>query len=314
MSAHAILFRPSTESDIRNWVPVLRDVFTDRDFRVAPEGTGNPADIRYLITWGLKDGDKTAWPNVRAVLGLGAGINQYVGHPQWPAGAQLVRMIDEGLERGMAEYVTAYVLRLYRDFDRLAEGVRAHDWDYAVPPSPDSVRVGIMGLGRMGGACIDALRPFGFGLRGWSRTSRHVTGVECFTGGEELENFLRATDILVCLLPLTPQTEGILNARTLGLLPRGAALINAARGKHLAEGDLIPLLDSGHLRRAVLDVLRKEPPPPDHPFLAHPRIHITPHCAAITIPQTGARTLRQAIDRLERGENPPGLVDISRGY
>ena len=171
-----------------------------------------------------------------------------------------------------------------------------------------------MGLGEMGAACASTLKGLGFRVRGWSRTEKSLPDIENFAGSARLHEFLQGTDILVCLLPLTAETRDILNSDTLSQLPRGACIINAGRGKHLVEDDLLSLLRSGHIDKATLDVFREEPLPAGHPFWTHPRVHITPHLAAITRPSTAVHSLRQSIQQLERGEQPAGFVDTAKGY
>lgn len=309
----AILFRPVVDSDLTDWVPVLNEVFKGRDFRVWPD-VGNVQEIHYLISWKLHDGDAGSYPNLKAVLALGAGVNQYIGHPEMPRGSQLVRMIDPLLDRGMAEYIASYVLRFHRDHDMLDACAVKKEWHDYTPLLAAQRRVGFMGLGKMVQAAIDLLRPFGFQIKGWSRTQKEIDGADCSAGPQGLKNFLAQTDILVCLLPLTTETENILNHKTLSLLPRGSFLINAGRGKHLVEEDLIPLLESGHIARAALDVFRKEPLESDHPFWTHPKIHVTPHVAAVTFPHSGSQALLKTIVDIESGRMPEGLVDFKRGY
>lgn len=291
----------------------MQDALAAYDFRVWPD-CGDKADIKYMVAWKVFPGDAAAWPNLKAILSLSAGVNQYVGHPDFPAHADLIRMIEPGLAQGMREYVLSYILRFHRQHDHMRALSTQTPWGNTVPPLSRQRRVGIMGLGEMGLACANALTALGFTVNGWTRTAKSIPGITCFAGTDGLEAFLSQTDILVCLLPLTPETKNILNRDTLSRLPRGACLINAARGKHLAEGDLIPLLDSGHLDQAALDVFHEEPLPANHPFRTHPRIHITPHVAAITMPETGTLSLKQVIEQMERGERPKGWVDMGRGY
>ncbi len=308
----AILFRPFFPVDHTHWVPALQKEFAGYDLRIAPD-YGADEDIEYLIVWRLEKQDTDRFPNLKAVLSLSAGVNQYIGHPGFPRGAQLVRMLDPGLKQSMTEYVSGFVLRFHRRHDDYTSGAPL-DWTPPIPALASQCSVGIMGLGDLGLACLEALRPFGFKLRGWSRTQKTIEGVTCFAGDRGLGKFLMQTDILVCLLPLTPETEDILNRDTMARLPQGASIINAARGKHIVEQDLIDLLDSGHLYRAALDVFRKEPLPEDHPFLGHGKIIATPHIAAMTMPLTAAPVLRAAIEKLEAGEKPAGLVDLDKGY
>lgn len=308
----AILFRPILGVDHSHWVPALRAALAPYELRIWPD-CGAPEDIEYMIAWKVFPGDATAWPNLKAILSLSAGVNQYVGHPDFPSHAQLIRMIEPGLTQGMVEYVTSYVLRFHKRHDHMRT-LATGPWGSTIPALTHQRRIGIMGLGEMGSACAKALQALGFTVSGWSRTEKNLPQIQSFAGYDQLRPFLAQTDILVCLLPLTSETRDILNSDTLSALPRGACLINAARGKHLVEGDLLALLDSGHIDQATLDVFREEPLPPAHPFWQHPRIHITPHLAAITMPDTGAQSLKQAIDLMESGTHPTGWVDLKRGY
>lgn len=311
----AVLFRPFYPVDNSHWIPALRAGLGDLDLRIAPD-CGDPSDIEYLIGWAITPEDKTAWPRLRAVLSLRAGLDRwFVGNANMPEGVALVRMIDPGLIAQMTEYVGAYVLRFHRELDRLECGGPEENWSAAlIPTLAAERRIGIMGLGTLGQACAETLRPFGFSLSGWSRTPKTVPGVSVFAGPDARDAFLRQSDILVCLLPLTPETENILDARAFALMPRGACLINAARGRHVVDRDLIAALDSGHLRGAVLDVFREEPLPRDHPFRSHPKIRLTPHISAITHPITGTAALRRSLEALQKGEKPPGLFDPAQGY
>lgn len=309
----AVLFRPVFKNDTRDWVPALKKELKDFELRIAPD-IGNPADIHYLIGWKLFEGDKTAWPNLKAVLPLSTGIERYINNPDFPDNAKLVRMIEPGLNQGMSEYVASYVLRFHRDHDRWAGIPDAQYWDPHIPKLAKDRTIGFLGLGNLTQSCIDTLKPFGFNIKGWSRTEKTIPGVSSFHGPEQLKPFLKDCEILICLLPLTPETENILNNDTLSTLPKGACLINPARGAELVDEDLIKLLNSNHLKYAALDVFRKEPLPDDHPFWSHQRIFITPHIAAITMPETGAIALRQAIETIEAGRTPPSLIDRDKGY
>lgn len=308
----AVLFHPLIPVDKTHFLPLLREALREHDFRVFPD-TGDKADITALITWKLFKGDATAYPNLRTILSLSAGVNQYIGHPELPKNVRLVRMIEPGLSQGMMEYVISYVMRFHKQHDHM-KALAAQPWGSTIPPLASQRRIGIMGMGEMGRACATALTALGFPVNGWSRSDKTITGITHFTGQAGLGDFLKNTDILVCLLPLTADTQGILNKETLSLLPRGACLINAARGKHLVEEDLIPLLHSGHLDQAALDVFRVEPLPADHPFQHEMRIHITPHLAAITRPESAVESIKQALEQLAKGEDPAGLVDLGRGY
>ncbi|HEY0900686.1 MAG TPA: glyoxylate/hydroxypyruvate reductase A [Micavibrio sp.] len=309
----AVLFRPVFDYDTRDWLPALQKELAAFDFRTAP-AIGDPADIHYLVGWKLWEGDKTRWPNLKAVLPLSTGVDRYIGNPEFPHPAKLVRMIEPGLNQGMAEYVASYVLRYHRDHDQWQDAQTRQDWRHDIPKLASQRRIGFLGLGNLARSCIAMLAPFGFQVSGWSRAPKTIPGVQSFAGADQLKPFLAGCEILICLLPLTAQTENILNHDTLSCLPAGACLINPARGKELVDEDLIALLDKGHVRYAALDVFRQEPLPADHPFWRHPRIHLTPHIAAVTIPQTGAQALRQVIETIEAGGTPAGLVDFTQGY
>lgn len=309
----AILFRPSVPIDQEYWAPALRDAFAGDDLRIAPD-TGDASDIEFLIAWKLEEGDKTRWPSLKALLSLSAGVNQYVGHPELPDDIRLIRMLDPGLMAGMCEYVASFVYRFHREHDALAAERADVEWSSRIPKLASDRSVGFLGLGTLGQACANALRPAGFRLRGWGRSEKQVDGVESFHGPAGLGPFLGGTDILVNLLPLTPETEDIIDAKLLRQLPRGACLINAARGKHVVDADLIAALDDGQIAMAALDVFRKEPLPADHPFWTHPKILITPHLAAVTTPRTAIPVLKENIAMLRAGKTPAGQVDLSRGY
>lgn len=309
----AILFRPVFDYDLRDWAPALKRELAGYDLRIAPD-IGKPEDVHYLIGWKLFEGDKTAWPNLKAVLPLSTGVDRYIGNPEFPDHALLVRMIEPGLNQGMAEYVASFVLRFHREHDRWKEAQDNRHWTHDMPRLATRRTIGLLGLGNLAHSCIDVLKPFGFNLRGWSRSAKDLPGITCFHGRDQLQTFLSECEILICLLPLTSETQDILNRETLSCLPRGACLINPARGREIVDDDLIALLDSGHLAYAALDVFRKEPLPADHPFWNHPRIILTPHIAAVTMPDTGAIALRRTIETIEAGGLPAGLVDMKKEY
>jgi glyoxylate/hydroxypyruvate reductase A len=254
-------------------------------------------------------------PNLKAVFSIGAGVDGFLADPDYPKHVPLVRFVEKGLAEEMAQFCVMHVLihyRMQRDFDRAQA---AGKWRQALlPKRPHETRVGILGLGEIGSVVAERLRPFGFTLLGWSRTRKQVEGVESFAGDDELPVFLSRTDILICLLPLTPQTRGILNAKLFAQLPKDAFVINVARGGHLVDADLIAALDSGHLSGAVLDVFHQEPLPEGNPFWVHPKVTVTPHIAAITEPRVAAQHVVDNIRRMERGEKLENVVDLKRGY
>jgi glyoxylate/hydroxypyruvate reductase A len=214
----------------------------------------------------------------------------------------------------MTEYVVFHVLRYHRRTPELERQQSEARWEQLHHALPWERRVGLLGLGVLGTDAADKLKALRFDVAGWSRTPRNLPGVTCFHGASGLAEFLARTEILVCLLPLTPETRGIINARTLATLPRGACIINAARGGHVVPVDLLAALDSGHVAYATLDVFDEEPLPPSHPFWRHPRITVTPHVASLTHPATALPYIVDNIRRFQRGEPMRNLVDLSRGY
>jgi len=225
-----------------------------------------------------------------------------------------VRLDDAGMSVQMAEYVCHAVIRHFRELDGYDTDTQAGQWSYRKPRRRDDFAVGVMGLGVLGERVAKALQVFDFPVNGFSRSAKNLAGVRCFSGAQGLQDFLAASRVLVNLLPLTPETENILNHATLSQLPKGGYLINVARGKHLVEEDLIALIDSGHLAGATLDVFRTEPLPAAHPFWQHPQITMTPHTSARTLRDESIAQIVGKIQALQRGEAINGVVDPQRGY
>jgi len=226
----------------------------------------------------------------------------------------VVRMIDPGLTRGMTEFALLQVLYHHRRMIEFTASQRRHEWRPRLAPLAPDRTIGIMGLGVLGRDAAKHLRQAGFRIAGWSRTAHRVAGIRTYAGQEALPRFLAQAQILVCLLPLTPATQGIMNAALFAQLPKGAAVINLARGSHLVQSDLVAALDSGHLSGASLDVFDDEPLPPENPLWAHPRVVVTPHVASLTRRDTGALFVARTVRSLMAGKRPRGLVDRRRGY
>ena len=296
----------------REWATLLAEHAPDLDFRMWPD-IGDPAEVRYLVAWQPPSDIATLFPNLEVLFSVAAGVDQ-LDLSSVPAHLPVARMVDPNLIASMAEYVVMSVLALHRDLVAYIDLQRAGKWqEMRVVPAPRR-RVGIMGLGSLGMASIERLRPFGFPLSGWSRTQKQIDGVACHAGAEGLATFLAAADILVCLLPLTRETRGILDARTFAALPAGAGIVNVGRGGHLVDDDLVAALDSGHLRGAIVDVVSTEPPPAGHPFWTHPKIILTPHVASMTQPQTAAFVFLDNVRRHQPREPLLGAIDRGRGY
>ncbi len=308
----AILFR-STPAATARWRPLLGELMPEHEFRFWPE-IGDPAAIEYAMVWQPPPGLLAGLPNLRLIVGLGAGVDHLLRDPELPRHIPIMRLVDPYMTDAMSEYVVLQVLRLHRqDLDYLAQQ-RARLWEEREQKNAAERPVGILGFGTLGQDAGRKLRALGFPVAGWSRTAKEVAGFAAFAGADGLAALAARSEILVCLLPLTAATGGILNARLFARLPHGAGLVNAGRGGHLIEADLIPALDSGQLSGAVLDVFREEPLSPEHPFWGHPRIVVTPHIAAETHPPTAAAIIRDAIRRFAAGLPIANRVDWTRGY
>ncbi|MDT7532364.1 glyoxylate/hydroxypyruvate reductase A [Sphingobium sp. SA2] len=295
---------------------IWREIFADEAADVAfvdPTDPHDPATIRYLAAWNPSADLIATLPAVEVLFSIGAGIDQF-DMTRLPPHVRVVRMIEPGIRQGMVEYVTMAVLALHRNLIDHGIAQREGRWNPIKLVPAGQRRVGVMGLGNLGRAVLEGLGPFGFALSGWSRSAHDIDGVNCHAGDAALPAFLSSCDILICLLPLTPETRGILCRDRLAQLPSGASLINVGRGGHLVEQDLLSLLDEGHMSGAVLDVFDPEPLPAGHAFWTHPRIIMTPHIASMTRADSAARALIANIRRHESGQPMEGEVVRGRGY
>jgi len=295
------------------WREELEKRLPGIEVRVWPD-IGDKTSIDYALVWLPEKGLLGSLPKLKAILSLGAGVDHIFRDPDLPPGVPIARVVDPNLTARMTEYVLLHVLRYHRQqpaYDALQAAAR---WEELDQPAAHDRTVGIMGLGELGGDAARALVALGFKVAAWSRREKELAGVESFAGDDGLAPFLAKSEILVCLLPLTPETTGILGAALFDRLPTGACLINAARGRHLVEDDLIPALESGQLAYATLDVFRAEPLPADHPFWRDPRITVTPHIASISDPRSVADLVAENIRRVEAGERPLNEVDPAVGY
>ncbi|EJL01512.1 MULTISPECIES: glyoxylate/hydroxypyruvate reductase A [Pseudomonas] len=294
------------------WRRLFAEHAPDIEWRAWPD-IGDPRDIRYLAAWQAPDDVQTLLPNLEVLFALSAGVDQ-LDLDRLPATLPVVRLLDPGISQGMCEYASFAVLSLHRDMLRYRQQQAERRWQaHRLVPAAQR-RVGVMGLGLQAQQILATLKAFGFALSGWARSAHDIAGVECFAGSDQLPAFLGQCDIVVCVLPLTEQTRGILNRQLFQHLPRGAALVNMGRGGHLVETDLLEALADGQLSAAVLDVLEQEPASPDHPFWNHPQILLTPHIAAMTQPESAFGVLLDNIRRHQRGESMLGLVDRERNY
>jgi glyoxylate/hydroxypyruvate reductase len=281
-------------------------------FRTWPE-IGDAREVRFLAAWQPPEHIARTFPNLEVLFSVGAGVDQF-DFSTLPPQLHVVRMVEPGLIACMAEYVAWAALSLHRQAPLYLRQQRRGEWkEHPVRPA-STRRVGVMGMGSLGRAALGQLRQLGFDCAGWNRSRRSEPDVRCYAGEAELHEFLARTDILVCLLPLTSETRGILDRRVFDALPEGAALVNAGRGGHLVQADLLAALDDGRLSAAILDVCEPEPLPRGHPFWNHPGIWLTPHVASATQAETGAEALLDNLRRYQAGLPLDGVIDRARGY
>ncbi len=274
-----------------------------------------PEAIDYILSFRPPAGLLASLPNLKVAFSLGAGVDGFLSDPSYPKHVPLVRLVDHGLSRDMTHYIVMHTLIFHR-------GQRAFDayqhegkWRQSLPVRrTEDTRVGVLGLGEIGTMAAMRLRELDFDVAGWSRSRKQIPGIQSFAGAPEFDAFLARSDILVCVLPLTPDTRGILNRETFAKLPSGAYVINVARGGHLIEDDLMAAIDNGHLAGATLDVFQTEPLPETSPLWAHPLVTVTPHIAAMSDPRAVAQQAVEGIRRHQRGDPLSNLVEFSRGY
>lgn len=309
----AILFISHID-DPEVWRPMVERDFPGFDYRVWPE-VGDPAEVRYALVWKPEDGFLAGLPNLKGVLALGAGVDQLLADPDFPKAVPLVRLVEgAGMAEQMSEYCLYGVLHFHRRMDLYNDQQRRRIWRMEKPVLPGQRRVGVLGLGVLGGDLARKLALMGFQVRGWRRSPGVMEGIEVFHGAAALDDFLSGCEILVNLLPLTAETRGILSAKTFARLPRGARMINAGRGGHLIEPDLLAALESGQIAGALLDVFQSEPLAEDHPFWDHPAVTVTPHISVQPVDELALGQIAASIRALESGEQPTGLVDPQAGY
>jgi len=299
-----------TDNRPEPWVKALREALPDA--QVDAWAPGAP-QADFGVVWVPPQQFLDEQPGLKAVFNIGAGVDALT-RLRMPPQAALVRIDDGGMAVQMAEYVCHALIRHFRELDAYQAAAGEREWAFRRPLLRTDFPVGIMGLGVLGQRVARAVQHFEFPVNGWSRTPKDIDGVRCFAGDDGLGQFLAASRVLVCLLPLTPDTRGILCHKTLSQLRPGGYVVNVARGGHLVEDELIPLLDSGHLAGATLDVFQVEPLPEDHPFWTHPRITVTPHASARTLRDETVAQIAGKIRALGRGERIAGVVDPVRGY
>lgn len=295
------------------WVELMQRLLPGWDI-VSMDTVTDPSKVQYAVVWRPRTGDIARFPNLKAIVSVGAGIDHVLADAELPQGVPIIRTVGQDLTQRMLEYVALHVLRHHRDMPRQLLAQTQRDWhSIVVPVAPNRV-VGVMGLGNLGSAAARVLSQIGFATRGWSKSSKTIDGVETFTGKEGLTPFLGGCEILVNMLPLTSATTGILNADLFAQLPEGACVINCARGPHLVDDDLLAALDTGHIKQATLDVFHTEPLPTDHPFWAHPAITVTPHIASRIDAETGGSLIAENLKIFQATGTCPDVADAVRGY
>ena len=308
----AILILEDTDEAL-SWKAALATYLPEVEIRVALN-EGNPADIEVVVLWDKFDVLPTL-VNLKMVVVLGAGIDHmFELGVTIPKNVQVCRLVDPSLTSQMIEWVTLAVLVHNRSWDEYRSLQREKSYMELAVPLPSERLIGILGLGMLGKEVAVTLSKIGYKVKGWSRTPKVINSVQCFYGDDSLHSLLSSVDILICMLPLTAQTRGILNSDLFSRMKRGAYLINAARGSHLIEIDLLDAIDSGQISGATLDVQSIEPLPEDHPFWSHPAIKITPHIATITIAKSSAQEVAENWTRLANGEELLNVVDFQRQY
>jgi glyoxylate/hydroxypyruvate reductase len=317
--ALALLVHGGTENwSPQRWKSRFNEVCKDRRVLLLPDATFDPAEIRYAAVWKPAQGELAAFPNLRVIFNLGAGVDALMADSTLPK-VPLVRVAVGDLTYRMTEYVVLHVLMHHRQELYLRACQREKRWEPRSQWPASAISVGIMGLGTLGSNAAEVLRRIGFRVSGWSRSPGQIQDIACFHGKPQLDAFLEQTDILVSLLPLTPDTRHILNRKVFAKLnrnsPMGApVLINAGRGGLQHEADILACLDDGTLGAASLDVFATEPLPADSPFWTHPNVVLTPHNAADTDPDEISKYVAQQIERFEAGGALENVVDPARGY
>jgi glyoxylate/hydroxypyruvate reductase A len=310
-----ILVKSGGEQAMPQWQHAFGELAPDLDVRWWDDASVDPDSVRYVLVWQPEPGRIAGYRNLRVIFSSGAGVDHITSDPDLPRHLPIVRMASDETIQTVCEYVCLGVLSIQRDLRRMIAAQAACLWEEFEPPhTAFDTRGGIMGLGNIGASAARMLRALGYQVAGWARSAKSLDGVRCFSGIMELQAFLAMTDILVGLLPDTAETRGLLDARRIAMLPRGAGVLNAGRGTLIVLPDLIAALDAGHLSSAFLDVLEPEPLPRDHPAWRHPRITVTSHIAAFASRPARARHVAAALAAYRRGDELPHRYQPERGY
>ncbi len=307
----AVLYTPSPET-LDRWVDRMRGLLPDWQFDAWDDA--DLEAVEYAIVWKPRTGDLAKLPRLKAIVSLGAGIDHVLADSELPTHIPIIRTVGQDLTQIMREYVLLHVLRHHRNRPAQVANEHVKGWDAVLAPPAYRRKVGVMGLGNLGAAAAETLASIGFQTSGWARSQKQIEGVTCYAGPDQFDTFLEGTEILVNLLPLTPETTGILNEDHFAKLPKGACLINCARGGHMDEDHLLAALDSGQIAQATLDVFQVEPLPQDHPFWTHPDVTVTTHIASRIDADTGSRIIAANLQEFEETGTVDDIADGARGY
>jgi glyoxylate/hydroxypyruvate reductase len=313
MSGPGAMLFYSKFDDAEDWRDSMRRALPGLDFRIWPDA-GDAAEIESALVWKAPPGEMRKYPNLKLIVNIGAGVDYILKDATLPQAVPIMRIVDPEMNRMMAQYVLLAVLRYHRDFPALEKAQRERRWTYIHPREAAATSVGIMGLGHLGTLAATELLRQGFRVSGWSRTPKTVEGVASFHGAGRLKEFLARSQILVLMMPFTPETDGIVGRDVLYALPRGAKLVNVGRGQLVDDDALIAAIRDGQIGAATLDVFRAEPLPPDHPYWGMEQVTITPHLASIAVPHSAASQIAENLRRLRAGQGLLNVVDRARGY
>ncbi|MBN2236258.1 MAG: glyoxylate/hydroxypyruvate reductase A [Bacteroidales bacterium] len=306
-----LILSPTRETD--TWLQALQEEDPKIPIFVYPENIDNES-VEFVLAWNHPYGSLKNYPNLKCISSMGAGVDYLLKDPELPEQVLLTRIVDPELSKTMFEFILAMVMNHLRGLTHFKQSQANQKWEPAAYQRIEDIRIGIMGLGVIGSYVAKRLIGMGFRVNGWAQSPKPNCKATVYSGSNELETFLNSTEILICLLPSTPSTHGLLNKETLAMLPKGASLINVARGDILVERDLIDLLDNEQLSLASLDVFQQEPLPNNHPFWKHKKIDITPHVASLTNPKTVAPQIVENYWRMKKGQELMHSVSRKKGY
>jgi len=299
--------------DPESWVEALKEQHPGLNIYVYPEDH-DKEEVDFALTWNHPRGIFKNYPNIKVIASMGAGVDHITSDPELPENVKITKVVDKRLEEDMGTFVLSLVLAHQKNLLHYRESQKNEKWDPVPYTRNNDVKVGILGIGNLGQSVANSLLKNGFQVIGFSKNKKDFKDVESYAGEDEFDDFLEQTDILVNMLPLTPDTEKILNKELFEKLPKGAYLINVARGEHLVEQDLLAKVDDGHLSGAALDVFWEEPIRDEHPFWKHPKIRVTPHVASVTQPNSVVPQIIENYERLQEGKELKNVVKRDRGY